>query len=188
MCWVLVPETFKGLWRQRARWAKGGVQVLMKNLNLWYKWRYRRLWPIFVDYVIGILWAYSFAFLVLTWVLLTTYHSCCELHVVQKYCYPVITLREQLFLPDNPLYPVFHGAVLGVACLMEFFTSFCIDLRYERQKILQILLLDHLVSLCLLDDTSAMTAIAGSYSALLRQSSESNIWKSPDRGLHNLKS
>ena len=187
LCWVLVPETFKGLWRQRVRWAKGGVQVLKKHLNLWSKWRYRRLWPIFVDYVIGILWAYSFAFLVLTWVILTIYHSCCELHVVQKYCYPVVTLREQLVLPDNPLYPKFYGAVLGVACLMEFFTSFIIDLRYEGKKYFKyyfwIIWYPFVYWMI-----SAMTAIAGSYSALLRQSSESAIWKSPDRGLHNLKS
>ena len=60
LCWVLVPETLQGLWRQRVRWARGGVQVLKKHLDLWSSWRYRRLWPIFVDYVIGIVWAYSF--------------------------------------------------------------------------------------------------------------------------------
>ena len=24
LCWILMPETFRGLWRQRLRWAEGG--------------------------------------------------------------------------------------------------------------------------------------------------------------------
>ena len=30
LVWILMPETFKGLWRQRLRWAMGGVQVVLK--------------------------------------------------------------------------------------------------------------------------------------------------------------
>ena len=134
LCWVLVPETLNGLWRQRVRWARGGVQVLKKHLNLWSSWRYRRLWPIYVDYVSGIAWAYSFFFLVFTWLVLAIYNSFCELHLVQRYCSPWCQFREQLIFHDNPLYPRFYGAILGVACLMEFFVSFLIDLKYEGKK------------------------------------------------------
>ncbi len=41
--WVLVPETIRGLWRQRLRWAQGGIEVLRKHKDIWQDWRQRRL-------------------------------------------------------------------------------------------------------------------------------------------------
>jgi poly-beta-1,6-N-acetyl-D-glucosamine synthase len=186
LCWVLVPETLNGLWRQRVRWARGGVQVLKKHLNLWTSWRYRRLWPIYIDYVIGILWAYSFFLLVFVWLGVGIYYSFCDLHLVQKYCSPIIKFREKLAF-DNPLYPRFYGAVLGIACLMEFFTSFLIDLRYEGKKFFKYYfwIIWYPFAYWMI---SALTAIAGSYKALCQRSKESATWKSPDRGLQTLKS
>jgi len=46
ICWILVPETLKGLWRQRLRWSQGGVEVLRKHIDIWKDWRQRRLWPV----------------------------------------------------------------------------------------------------------------------------------------------
>jgi biofilm PGA synthesis N-glycosyltransferase PgaC len=31
LVWVLVPETLRGLWKQRLRWSRGGIEVLRKN-------------------------------------------------------------------------------------------------------------------------------------------------------------
>jgi biofilm PGA synthesis N-glycosyltransferase PgaC len=53
-----VPETFAGLWRQRKRWAKGLAQVLRTNANLLGDWRARRMWPVFIEAVCSVLWAY----------------------------------------------------------------------------------------------------------------------------------
>ena len=33
LTWILMPETLRGLWKQRLRWAMGGAQVLLKNLD-----------------------------------------------------------------------------------------------------------------------------------------------------------
>ncbi len=30
LCWVLMPETLKGLWKQRLRWSQGGAEVLLR--------------------------------------------------------------------------------------------------------------------------------------------------------------
>ncbi len=27
LCWILMPETLRGLWKQRLRWAQGGAEV-----------------------------------------------------------------------------------------------------------------------------------------------------------------
>lgn len=187
LCWVLVPETLGGLWRQRVRWAQGGVEVLKKHLNVWWSWRFRRLWPIYIDYFAGILWAYSFCFLVLTWLVLTLYFNFCELHLIHKYCSPMISFRDQLALPDNPLYPRFYGAILGVACLMEFLTSFIVDFPYEGKSFFKYYfwIIWYPFAYWMI---SALTAIAGSYNALSWRSGESIKWKSPDRGLQTLNS
>jgi len=33
-CWILAPETLRGLWQQRLRWSMGGIQVLIKNWRI----------------------------------------------------------------------------------------------------------------------------------------------------------
>ena len=30
LCWILMPETFRGLWKQRLRWAQGGTEVFFE--------------------------------------------------------------------------------------------------------------------------------------------------------------
>lgn len=44
LCWILMPETLKGLWKQRLRWAQGGSEVLLRYLRHMFKWRSRRMW------------------------------------------------------------------------------------------------------------------------------------------------
>ena len=34
LVWILMPETLRGLWKQRLRWATGGAQVLLKNFDV----------------------------------------------------------------------------------------------------------------------------------------------------------
>ena len=49
---ILVPETLGGLWRQRVRWAQGGLEVLIKHFRIWGNFKYRRFWPIYVEYAL----------------------------------------------------------------------------------------------------------------------------------------
>src|SRR3546814_16034752 len=45
LCWLLMPETLNGLWKQRRRWAQGGDEVFLQNVvNIW-SVRHRRMWP-----------------------------------------------------------------------------------------------------------------------------------------------
>jgi biofilm PGA synthesis N-glycosyltransferase PgaC len=59
LCWILMPETLKGLWRQRLRWAMGGAQVIFRRFREVRGWRERRMWPILLEYVVSMLWAYT---------------------------------------------------------------------------------------------------------------------------------
>ena len=38
LCWILMPETLKGLWRQRLRWAQGGVEVTLEHFADLMRW------------------------------------------------------------------------------------------------------------------------------------------------------
>ena len=53
ICWMLVPESIRGLWKQRKRWAQGGIEVIRRHYRVWTDWRQRRIWPIYIDYLLG---------------------------------------------------------------------------------------------------------------------------------------
>jgi cellulose synthase/poly-beta-1,6-N-acetylglucosamine synthase-like glycosyltransferase len=36
-CWAEEPESIRGLWKQRIRWARGNVQVTMRYRKLWFR-------------------------------------------------------------------------------------------------------------------------------------------------------
>ncbi|WP_109079480.1 poly-beta-1,6-N-acetyl-D-glucosamine synthase, partial [Aggregatibacter kilianii] len=42
LCWVLMPESMKGLYKQRLRWAQGGAETIMKYFPQVWHWRNRR--------------------------------------------------------------------------------------------------------------------------------------------------
>ncbi|WP_289846889.1 glycosyltransferase family 2 protein, partial [Acinetobacter baumannii] len=50
LSWILMPETFRGLYKQRLRWAKGGIQALIKYAPAMASLRQSMMWPIFFEY------------------------------------------------------------------------------------------------------------------------------------------
>ncbi len=66
LCWMLVPETISGIWNQRVRWSQGGQEVILRHWDIFLDWRQRRLWPIYIEQVVSVLWAFA-------WVLVTAY-------------------------------------------------------------------------------------------------------------------
>ena len=59
LCWILMPETLRGLWRQRLRWAEGGAQTILAMTRPMIRQRAWRLVPIWINYVVSIVWAYA---------------------------------------------------------------------------------------------------------------------------------
>ena len=57
LCWMLVPETLKGIWKQRVRWAQGGQEVVIRHWDVLKDWRQRRIWPIYLEQIISTLWS-----------------------------------------------------------------------------------------------------------------------------------
>ncbi len=62
LSWILMPETFRGLYKQRLRWAKGGIQVMLKYAGAVLQKKNAMMWPIFIEYIASIAWAYCMLF------------------------------------------------------------------------------------------------------------------------------
>jgi biofilm PGA synthesis N-glycosyltransferase PgaC len=162
VCWILMPETLRGLWKQRLRWAMGGIQVIRKYSYIFGKWRMRLMWLVYCEYITSVLWAYSIGVLLLLWI-------------------------AGLFIPLPPawqvtLVPGWHGVVLGATCMLQFLLSMFLDYRYDYK------LFRHsywmiwypfaywMLMMC--------TTICSVPMVLLRERGKRAVWVSPDRGLH----
>ncbi len=69
LCWILMPETLKGLWKQRLRWAQGGAEVFLVNLRKMARWEHHRMWPLFLEYALSTLWAFAYGATVVLFIL-----------------------------------------------------------------------------------------------------------------------
>ncbi len=62
-----VPETFRGLWKQRRRWAIGLGQVLRRHGGILAHRRNVRFWPVAYEAILSIAWAFCFVALTTVW-------------------------------------------------------------------------------------------------------------------------
>jgi len=58
LCYIYMPETLNGLWKQCLRWAQGGIEVLFAYSSSLLKWNLRRMWPIALESIVSVVWAY----------------------------------------------------------------------------------------------------------------------------------
>jgi biofilm PGA synthesis N-glycosyltransferase PgaC len=109
--WMTVPRSLRALVRQRLRWARGLMQVLRKHRDVMLHWRYRRMWPIFIESALSILWAFCFVVLTALWI------------VSYAVGYPPIGA--------SPI-PNFWGMTIGTLCLVQLAVGTLVDRRYDR--------------------------------------------------------
>jgi biofilm PGA synthesis N-glycosyltransferase PgaC len=53
-----MPETLRGLWKQRLRWAEGGVQMMVDFFGRMVRLTRPSLLPTYINYLLSLLWAY----------------------------------------------------------------------------------------------------------------------------------
>lgn len=167
LCWILMPETLRGLWKQRLRWAQGGAEVFIKNLRSILTWRHRRLWPLMAEFCLSTLWAFAFAISIVLWVLNQFTPLSHHLHIA------------------NLLPPAFTGMMLAMVCLLQFAVSILIDSRYEPRLARSLFwvvwypLAYWMVSL--------FTTLVSFPKVMLRRRARRARWTSPDRGIKSSK-
>lgn len=111
LVWMKVPSTLRGLFRQRMRWARGLMQVLRKHNDVPRDRRFRRMWPMFYESVLSILWAICFVVLTTLW-----------------------AISYGLGYPPVGAHPIpnFWGMTIATAALLQLFTGAAMDRSYDR--------------------------------------------------------
>lgn len=165
LCWILMPETLRGLWRQRLRWAQGGAEVLIKYWRDLLSWRKRRMWLVYLELLASISWAYVMTIGACLWLL--------GLAIPLPAGLQVASLAP----------PRWSGVLLGFTCLLQFVVSLRLDGRYEQRTTARYyywMIWYPLVYWLL----NVLTSVVALPKALLKRRGERAVWISPDRGLH----
>lgn len=163
LCWILMPETLKGLWRQRLRWAQGGAEVFLKNLRHIWSWEHRRMWTLFFEFSLSTIWAFTYAVSVILFLLGL-----------------VMPIPDSIRVYDL-FPPQFTGMVLAVTCLLQFSVSLLIERRYEPRLagslfwVIWYPLVYWMLSL--------FTTLVAFPKVMLRSRKQRARWESPDRGI-----
>ncbi len=162
LTWILMPETLRGLWKQRLRWAMGGAQVLLKNLDAWVHPAQRLLWPLLLETIASVVWSYGMVLLAALWVA------------------GLALPAEVVPALASPLLPHAGGVVLGAVCLLQFAFSTWMDARYDRGLARNLFwMIWYPVAFWMIGCATTVTAYPR---VVARGRSARARWVSPDRG------
>ena len=161
LCWILMPETLRGLLKQRLRWATGGTQTMLCNTGALLDLRQWRLWPIALEYLASVFWAYAMFFV-------------------------MVLAALKYFLPASwqvGFVPEWHGIVLAIACMVQLLSSMWIDHHYDRNLLRYFAwTIWYPLGFWLIGMLVTVVAVPQS---LLRRRGKRAIWTSPDRGINH---
>ena len=159
LCWMLVPETVKGLWRQRKRWSEGGLEVIFRHWDIFKSWRRRRMTPIYFEQVLSFLWS-------VCWLIFTVILICME-------------IAGKTVFTDY----IWKSQFLSFICLFQFFVAMFLESKYDRD------VLKNAWSVIWYPlfywYVNVFIALAAVIRAIL-PNKKLATWKSPDRGITQL--
>lgn len=163
LCWILTPETIRGLWRQRLRWAQGGAEVLIKYFRKLLDERQRRMWPICIEYLVSVCWTYAFFFALFVAVL--------NLFFDLPEPYSLTTIVP----------PEWTGTFLAGVCLVQGSLALLFERRAEKGLLRYVFwFIWYPFAYWLI--SAAATAV-GLPKAISQRRGARAVWESPDRGL-----
>ena len=161
--WILMPETLRGLWRQRLRWAKGGVQMMLEFFRPLIAGRVPTLLPTYVNYLLSVIWSYV--------VLL-----CLGIGLLW-----LVELGPTRPLPAFRFVPEWWGITLTLTYLTQTLVSAFLESRYERRMLKTLFwMIWYPAAFWMLSAVTTATALPR---VLLQPKKERTTWVSPDRGL-----
>ena len=162
LCWILVPETLKGIFKQRLRWAQGGNEVLIKYFSRMIDWKNRRIWPLYIEYAVSVVWCYLFLGIFILWLL----HYAVDLP-------PQFVVKSML--------PGWTGVLLATVCMTQLSIGLIFDSRYDKTLLKIIPWMIWYPAIYWL--VTCITTIIALPKALLKKKEALAVWESPDRGI-----
>ena len=167
LTWILVPESIKGLWNQRVRWARGGFEAATRYAGNMNHWISRRMWPVLTEYWLGVIWCYA---------LLLTFVFWGATQLLPGDMWPQS-------LAVNTLLPGWTGVILAVVCLVQFAVGLTMDSYYERRGLLRYLFwaIWYPAVYWIFNAATTVVAVPLGIRQLFRKAHASGIWSSPGR-------
>jgi poly-beta-1,6-N-acetyl-D-glucosamine synthase len=161
LCWRLVPETIKGIWKQRLRWTQGGIEVILRHKDIFLDWRQRRLFPVFIEQLLSVLWS-------ITW-----------------FVSSILALYQFVFLHKYIVPTMWIGNYLSFICLLQFMVALLIEKNYEKD-ILKFMLwaIWYPILYWHINALLVIMALPKGLKILKKNKPQFATWESPDRGLH----
>jgi poly-beta-1,6-N-acetyl-D-glucosamine synthase len=161
--WILMPETLRGLWRQRLRWAEGGGQMLIDNAAPIFLGKAPSLLPVYINTLASIVWSYC--------MILCTVLGL--IHIAG------VSLLPRL--PTFSLIPEWYGLTLCMTYLLQALLSTSLERRFEpgiHSSLFWVIWYPFAFWML-----SALTAAVALPRAVFQGRSARTTWVSPDRGL-----
>ena len=110
--WMQVPPNMQELWKQRRRWARGLAQALARHREIPFRWKLRRMWPIYYESCASILWSYVFVLMTLFWA------TCHFAGYSPRGASPI---------------PNFWGMAIATTCIAQLVIGAWVDRRYDPE-------------------------------------------------------
>lgn len=182
LAWILMPETIKGLWAQRLRWAMGGLQIIGRYKTMWRDWRTYSMWPLFCEHLLSILWACSVGTVLAVSFLQLVFS------LVGKVAARLAPGWLQGLAPDaatatsvTALLPEFSGVIITTTCLLQMLLSTLLDRHYDPSILRYYLwVIWYPLGFWLVNMLTSLVAIP---KILFRKPGTRARWVSPDRGM-----
>ncbi len=112
LCDVLMPDTIKGLWKQRVRWASGGFDTMIRNLEIVFWPNAWALKVLYLEYFLSAFWTFTVPVLVIVGLMLH-HHG--------------VSLLSQWFSPWG-----WTVCLTGLFSALMFIAGFWMHERYEK--------------------------------------------------------
>ena len=159
LCWMLVPETLKGLYKQRKRWAQGGQEVMFRHFNIFSSWKRRRLYPVLTEQIMSLAW-------VLCWLLLT-----------------LTEIFYLLYTKESYIPYLWKSQFLSVVCMIQFVVALSLERRYDKSIFKYIISAAwYPVVYWIVNGVVSLSAFPRTLISVIRKKKLAT-WKSPDRGI-----
>ena len=163
MVWILMPETLRGLWSQRLRWAEGGAQMMVDFFLPMVRGKAPSMLPLYINFVISVAWSYLMLFALAMGLLWSA------------------GLAPEHFIEGVSFVPQWWGLMLAATYLVQALVSHLIKRRYERNVVSSMFwIIWYPLAFWLI---STITTAAAFPRALFRKRNAHTTWVSPDRGV-----
>jgi biofilm PGA synthesis N-glycosyltransferase PgaC len=161
--WILMPETLKGLWRQRVRWAEGGGQMMVDFFWRMITLRAPSLLPTYLNSLLSVIWAYISVL-------------CLGVGLLEA-----VGVAPPNLLPGFQLIPEWWGLTLALTYLSQALVSHILESRYEHDMLRTLFwMIWYPMAYWLVSTATTVVALPR---ALFKPRKERTTWVSPDRGL-----